>query len=223
MTAITAVVGISWDQWMAASDIWHYDPSQILGVWVGYIPLEEVGFILMIPVVVGLWTAGLQNWMKSNGKGTAAVAGLVGLITLAGIILGRHELAPANAQPADYMIRLASWTLPVIVGQVILGRRVFLRQWQVWLVATLAPVIFFTFADAIALNGGVWVISPEKMLHVYLLGGVPLEEGLFFLTTTMMIIQGVLLFWDEAFRESVRDLINTLTTKYTKNTKVHGK
>ncbi len=200
MLAITALVGVAWDQWMAASGIWHYDPAQVIGVWVGYIPAEEVAFILLIPIMAGLWVSFLNNRLESRRKLTAAFALLSTLIILVAVFLGKVEPTPQGADSSAYLVRLLAWTVPLILGQILLGLRILLKSWQVWGLGIFAPVILLSIGDVLALNGGVWVISPMKMLHFYLPGQLPLEEGLFFLTTTTLIVQGLILFLSPELR-----------------------
>jgi hypothetical protein len=47
--------------------------------------------------------------------------------------------------------------------------------------------------DSIAIHSGTWTINPAQTTGIMLPGGVPIEEGIFFLLTNMLIVQGVLL------------------------------
>ena len=42
-------VFLTWDVLAVSSDQWSYDPSQLVGVMVGVLPLEELLFFLVIP------------------------------------------------------------------------------------------------------------------------------------------------------------------------------
>lgn len=201
MLAITALVGIPWDQWMAAQGIWHYDPRQVLGAWVGYVPLEEVIFILLMPVLAGLWVVFLENRFKAAGRAMTLLLIFFGLTALAAIILGQRVPPPPGAEPSAYLVRLLAWTIPLILMQIALGGSILFQRWRIWLVGVLGPVIFLSLGDVLALGGGIWVIAPQKMLHYYLPGRLPLEEALFFLTTVLLIVQGLMLFISMEFRE----------------------
>ncbi len=55
------------------------------------------------------------------------------------------------------------------------------------------PTLYLCAADALAIRVGIWHLSPTLTTNVWL-GGLPLEEGVFFLLTNIMVVQGVLLF-----------------------------
>jgi len=58
--------------------------------------------------------------------------------------------------------------------------------------ATALPTLYLWGADAIAIQSGVWTISPKYMVEVSAFG-LPLEEATFFLCTNLLVVQGVLL------------------------------
>ena len=93
-----------------------------------------------------------------------------------------------------YFQYLTVWTTPLLLGQMVLLARTqrlgaALRAgWLPVLVATL----WFSFADHFAIAAGVWRFGDG--LHLGLgLGGVPLEESLFFFLTSALVAFGVTL------------------------------
>ena len=47
-------------------------------------------------------------------------------------------------------------------------------------------------ADALSFRVAIWSLTPESILNIWL-GGLPLEEGVFFLVTNIMVVQGVVM------------------------------
>ena len=92
-----------------------------------------------------------------------------------------------------YLVFELAWALPVVVGQWVVGRDQLRAQWRLLLLGVAIPTLYLCAADAFAIRVGIWHLSPELTTNVWL-GGLPLEEGVFFLLTNVMVVQGVLLF-----------------------------
>jgi lycopene cyclase domain-containing protein len=96
-----------------------------------------------------------------------------------------------------YMIHLLSWAVPFIVLQ--LGVLVHHFRGRTWAVlrAVLPPALvvgtYLAVADHLAIRAGIWNFGEGKHLGLYL-AGVPLEEILFFLLTSVMVSLGLTLF-----------------------------
>lgn len=91
-----------------------------------------------------------------------------------------------------YLVFELAWALPVILGQWAVGRDRLLARWRLLLLGILIPTLYLCAADAFAIRVGIWHLSPTLTTNVWL-GGLPLEEGVFFLLTNVMVVQGVLL------------------------------
>ena len=73
------------------------------------------------------------------------------------------------------------------------GRRFLEGRWR-YLVACGVPSLYLWLWDAFAIGDGIWSISAEFTVGVTV-GGLPIEEAVFFLLTNVLVVQGVLLFW----------------------------
>jgi lycopene cyclase domain-containing protein len=91
-----------------------------------------------------------------------------------------------------YLLMELAWALPVIAGQWMLGHRTLRARWRLLVVGVLIPTAYLSAADALAIRVGIWSLNPERTLGIWI-GGLPLEEGVFFLLTNIMIVQGLLL------------------------------
>jgi len=104
-----------------------------------------------------------------------------------------------------YLVFELVWALPVVLAQVFIGRRVLCRALPLLLVGTLAPTVYFSAADAVAIHNHIWTLNPARIVGLRL-GALPLEEAIFFLVTNTMIVQGLLLFTDAELRTQARGL-----------------
>jgi lycopene cyclase domain-containing protein len=98
-------------------------------------------------------------------------------------------------QRFNYLILSVGWLslLPLAI-QWFFGLDILLQRWRVLSVGILIPSLWLTTMDSVALAAGTWTIAPAQTVGVLLPGGVvPLEEGLFFLLTNTLIVQGLLL------------------------------
>ena len=93
-----------------------------------------------------------------------------------------------------YLVFELAWALPVIVGQWIVGRDRLLARRRILLLGILIPTLYLCAADAFAIRVGIWRLNPALTTNVWI-GALPLEEGVFFLLTNVMVVQGVLLFY----------------------------
>ena len=93
-----------------------------------------------------------------------------------------------------YLPFLLIWALPVIAIQWALGGRYLWRERRVWPWIALGLTAWFTLADAVAINAGVWSFDAHALIGVAL-GPVPLEEILFYLLTALMVTQGFVALW----------------------------
>jgi lycopene cyclase domain-containing protein len=96
-----------------------------------------------------------------------------------------------------YLIHLLAWSLPFILVQLAaLVHHFRSRTWAV-LRAVIPPALvvgtYLSVADHLAIREGIWNFGEGKHLGVYVVG-VPLEEILFFLLTSVMVSLGLTLF-----------------------------
>ncbi len=88
-----------------------------------------------------------------------------------------------------YLVFLLGWSLPILGGQWFLGWRRLWRERFRWPWIVLGLAIYFTLADAVAIQQRIWSFDPA-FLTGWQLGNVPIEETLFYLLTAAMIVQG---------------------------------
>ncbi|MCX6793767.1 MAG: lycopene cyclase domain-containing protein [Candidatus Gottesmanbacteria bacterium] len=58
------IVGIMWDQYAIWRGLWAYNKQFLLGSWIGYMPLEDYGFVLIVPYVMFVVAAFVKKKIK---------------------------------------------------------------------------------------------------------------------------------------------------------------
>lgn len=92
----------------------------------------------------------------------------------------------------SYLPFLLVWALPVVAVEWIAGGRHLWRERRVWPWIVLALTVWFSVADAVAIAAGIWRFDTRSLVGVYV-GPVPVEEILFYLLTSAMVVQGYVL------------------------------
>jgi len=100
----------------------------------------------------------------------------------------------ARYGPWSYLVWLAVLAAPVLVGQWLAFPGLLAHTARRWLPLAVALAAWLAFTDAIGLSSGVWQVAPRTTLGLRLAGVLPLEEALFFLLTTLMVVQTTVLF-----------------------------
>jgi lycopene cyclase domain-containing protein len=91
-----------------------------------------------------------------------------------------------------YLVMELVWALPVIALQWALGHRVLRARFRVLALGVLIPTLYLSTADALAIRVGIWTLNPERTLGIWI-GGLPIEEAVFFFLTNTMVVQGLIL------------------------------
>lgn len=97
----------------------------------------------------------------------------------------------------SYLPFLLVWALPVVAFQWLVGARYLWRERHAWPWVVLGLTVYFTLADAVAINAGIWFFDTHSLVGLYV-GPVPIEETLFYLLTALMVVQGFVLLWAAA-------------------------
>ncbi|HEY3341111.1 MAG TPA: lycopene cyclase domain-containing protein [Anaerolineae bacterium] len=95
-----------------------------------------------------------------------------------------------------YLFLETVWFLPVILGQWLIGPGIVRSRWKAVPLVALPIAAYLTATDKVALRDGTWMINEETSTGLKI-GGVPIEEAFFFLLTSWVSAQGVILLIDE--------------------------
>lgn len=186
-----------WDNYLVATNVWWYDPNRVLGITIGWVPLEEYLFFILQPVLGGLLLLFFWNrWFRAEEDQPAqqgvrrialAITSLIWLGALAVLVIGYQQ--------ATYLGLELIWAVPIIILQLAFGADILWKNRQLLVMLILGLTIYLSLADAIAIQSGVWTIDPQQSLGILLGGVLPLEEFVFFLLTNTMVGFGFVLIW----------------------------
>jgi lycopene cyclase domain-containing protein len=179
-----------WDSELIRRGVWGYGPERVIGT-IGVIPIEEYLFFLLQPLLAGLWfyrliPPGVEDARPASPRfrwgGTAVYLALA----LAGVwLLQRRE--------GTYLGMILAWAAPVLAAQWALSANRIAAAPRAFLLGIAVPTLYLWVADATAIHLGIWHISEAHTVGIKF-GPLPLEEAAFFLATTLLCVQGLLLF-----------------------------
>jgi len=179
-----------WDRFLIERGAWFYGEGRVAR-WVWGIPLGEVLFFVLQPILTALWTfqvagpvvAGVRHSRRDRIAG--ALAGIaVSTVGLALFLLGGESTL--------YLGALLAWAGPVLALQWAVGWRYLLATRRRVALAVAVPTCYLWVIDRVAIWNGVWVISETYTTGLGLFG-LPLEEMTFFLVTNCFVVQGLVL------------------------------
>jgi lycopene cyclase domain-containing protein len=192
VTLIALVYTVPWDNYLIQRGVWWYGEGRVTVVFWNA-PLSEYVFILAVPVLGALWlhhlsmvfpppeeTITVSPSQRLAGVLAAAVVGIVGAVFLLG-------------GPTLYAGSILLWSAPVLGLQWAVGwPYLWARRWLV-AAGIAGPSLYLSVIDRVAIESGAWQLSSELTTGVTV-GGLPIEEGLFFLLTSTFIVQALVLY-----------------------------
>ena len=185
MSVIALVYTTPWDNYLIMENIWSYPVGVVLAT-VGYVPIEEYGFMVMQTMLAGvLWSLVSSklniSGLSFSGKGIAAslIVGMVGTYCLA-------------RDSGTYAGLILVWAFPPLAVQWGLGAQVLLSSLKIWMPVWLGFTLYLCLADALAISESIWTITPATRSGIEL-GILPVEEALFFALTNLFVLQGLCL------------------------------
>ena len=98
-----------------------------------------------------------------------------------------------------YFVLLVAWAGPIIVLQWIVGQRTFRANLRSVLLPPLIATLFFTVCDSVAVHSGIWFFDPKQILG-WKIAALPVEEVLFFLLTSLLVTQSLILILPKTYR-----------------------
>jgi lycopene beta-cyclase len=202
LSLIAILYTTPWDNHLVAMGVWGYDPQRVLGITLGWVPLEEYLFFVLQPILVCLWA--MVEGPKPPPPETAGGKGRWGLLlAMAALEIGTLGVWISGLQQGAYLSRIMAWGLPPLALQVAVGgdrlwaaREVLARRWA-------GPTLWLWLADGIAIQAGIWFIRPEFTVGLGL-AGLPLEEMVFFALTNLLVASGWTLALDPVMERRIR-------------------
>jgi lycopene cyclase domain-containing protein len=197
IAAIALVYTTPWDNYLVWSGVWSYGQDRVLGT-IGYVPVEEYLFFLLQPLLAGLWLYEVLATAPPGSPGAAPMrrdtrARVGGTLVYAATAAAGVVLLQRGGDAGTYLGLILAWAAPVLTLQWVYAGPLIWHQRRALLLGVAVPTIYLCFADAVAIHLGIWTISEHHTLGAAF-GPLPLEEAVFFLVTTLLVVQGLLLF-----------------------------
>jgi len=183
-----------WDNYLVATRAWWYDPDRVLGITLGWVPLEEYAFFVLQTLLTGLVLLALRRRvrparpLRPSGRLRAASAAAA----FAGAALAAAVLF-AGWRPGTYLALILVWALPPIALQLAVGADVLWHERRTVLTVLSSAALYLSAADALAIHDGVWTIDPGQSTGWLIGGTLPVEEFVFFVVTNALVVSGMTL------------------------------
>lgn len=184
-----------WDNYLVANEIWWYGDDRVLAT-IGYVPVEEYAFFILQPILTGLFLYHYLSRTDETNERTPTPRWIGSAFWLAVSIAGWWMIL-SGIDAFLYMGLILGWSAPILAFLWLYDGPQLWQYRRTMLVTVGLPTVYLWIADAIAINNGIWTISPQHTIGIEPFG-LPVEEATFFLMTNLMVVKGILLFLDDA-------------------------
>lgn len=188
---IAYIYTIPWDNLMIAFDTWWYGDVVTLKIWEA--PLGEYLFFGIQTIIMGLYLYLVGFDPKPIKSDLRLFPRIIGSAIFMIISLFFFFILIFGDQSLFYASSLIAWTGPVIALQWLVGGTYILRKWKKLLITLIPPTMYLWIIDAYAISTGLWTISQDLTIGLYI-GPMPIEEMLFFLSANVMTVFGMVLY-----------------------------
>ena len=212
-----------WDSYLIHEQIWRYEPHRVLGHFLK-IPFEEYFFFVIQTLIGCLFT----SWLLFRDQGTSSeISGVeshqriiefcprlcllvfLGLCLLFGLVTLSFPFLKMR-----YFQLILFWAMPVVGLQWALGWPFLMEVKRVWWTSISLLTSYFCVVDAIAIQERIWVFPQGTISGFKIFNILPMEEGLFFLLTNTMVVQGYLLFTTLHLKETLNSAVKFLRRSF---------
>jgi len=181
-----------WDNYLIFRGVWDSPPERIMGR-LGYVPLEEYAFFILMTFFNGAFFLLLVAQKKELSAACDwPQQRLRFLALMIAAILACGGLLALAFTGGTYLGLILIWFTPPLLIQWLFAPRTLLRERKLVIFGTLIPSLYFGCADSFAIRNGIWEISSTLTTGV-LLFNLPVEEFLFFVVTSLLLAQGLVL------------------------------
>ncbi|MFW9856545.1 MAG: lycopene cyclase domain-containing protein [Candidatus Thorarchaeota archaeon] len=212
LSTIALIYTTPWDNYLVATGVWFYELNQILGIIIGFVPVEEYIFFVVQPLLVGsivIW--GLNYYQPSSIQPKSrSLIRSIGFLTFFLPWILSLIIFILDFPNGTYLALIIMWFFPPILLQLGFGADILWSHRKLVLLAILIPSLYLSVVDAYAIFNGVWTIAPTTSLGILIGGVLPLEEMVFFFVTNILIVFGFILLMDVHSQKRMRSLVTFL-------------
>ncbi len=190
LLVLAVIYTTPWDNLLIAEGVWWYgEGTTLVTFW--HAPLGEYLFFVLQPILTCLWlfqfldVRELSLRIPTSHRLLGAAGGLA--VSAVGLALLFWTTS------TYYLGAILFWAGPILAIQWSFGITYVWHARRLVALGVAVPTVYLWIADWIAIDMGIWVISP---IHTtgYTLLGLPIEEALFFLVTNVFAVQTLVLY-----------------------------
>ncbi|WP_254536679.1 lycopene cyclase domain-containing protein [Halomarina litorea] len=191
LAVVTVVYATPWDNYLVARGVWTYGEGV---VWrrLGYTPLSEYAIFVLQPLLIGLWFYRVVPAVRADVGTAPFPARPVGVGFWFALAFFGGALLALDPGAGYYLGATLLWIAPMLGLEWAFGGPALWYYRREQLLAVAVPTLFLWAADWVALHLGVWSVAPALSTGLAPFG-LPVEEALFFLLTTVLVVHGLLL------------------------------
>ncbi len=192
---VALVYTTPWDNYLVATGVWWYNPELVLGITLGWVPIEEYTFFVVQSILTGLVVWALARHLPVNPRPAAAYPAARWILTgiLVVLWLATTILFLSGWEPGTYLGIQGAWAILPMIIQAAFGGDILWRHRRLVGLGIGSMTLYLALTDSIALAEGTWVISPQQSFGILLGGVLPLEELTFFFATNVLLVWGITL------------------------------
>ncbi|MHA2108865.1 MAG: lycopene cyclase domain-containing protein [Candidatus Hodarchaeales archaeon] len=214
MAMIALIYTPIWDNYLVGNNIWFYDSTKVIGITLGYVPIEEYAFFILQSLLIGVVFFSTLSLLSSEQEDSFSPWPFLNLLSSASVFLIwtlSLFLFMNQIQSLTYFALILLWSLPPIVFQLFFGSDIIKHRFKPILTIIVLSTLYLSIIDAIAIADGIWTITSNTSTG-FLLGGIlPIEEFVFFLVTNILIVMGLFLLTDQKSRIRIKQYLNKFT------------
>lgn len=202
-----------WDNYLVATRVWWYDPSRVLGIIIGWVPIEEYTFFVLQPILAGLWIIFIARRLPSPSPVTNSRPGYYLLIVTGMIWILSLVTLFSGWAPGKYLSIELSWALAPILLQLFVGRVFLLQHRRLVLLGIIPLTLYLSIVDSLAISSAIWTIDPQQSLNILIGNVLPVEEFVFFFLTNTLVVLGLVLGIAKEIRVSIQQSLRSVVSR----------
>ncbi|MFX1506083.1 MAG: lycopene cyclase domain-containing protein [Promethearchaeota archaeon] len=218
LTIIALLYTTPWDNFLVANEIWYYDTNKVIGIVIGYVPIEEYTFFILQTFLVSVFiftfsrTLYLNSTNEKERKDIRVISTVIFLLIWVASILS--YISQINY--LVYLNLILIWALPPIILQLMYGADILWQRKFPLILFILISTAYLSIVDALAISANIWTISLNTSTGILIGGILPIEEIIFFLVTNVLIIFGLTLIVSQKSILRFKNNLNRFKVKYRK-------
>jgi lycopene cyclase domain-containing protein len=149
--------------------------------------------LLLMGTVAFAYTTPWDNLLIERGAWAYGEGRVLGALAWLGVAGVGGWLVVSGPERFFYLGAILAWACPVLALQWGVGGAFLLRRPRALVVGAGVPSLYLWIVDRIATADGVWTVAAETSTGVHL-HGLPVEEAVFFLVVSALVVNGLVLF-----------------------------